>query len=188
MSKKEIDAGTFLYPVPAVMVSCADRSGNANIIAIAWVGVMSSEPPVVGIGVRSSRYSYPLIIDSGEFVVNIPTPDQLSALDYCGVVSGRDCDKFAETGLTAKSAGVLQYAPVIEECPINLECRVVDRLSLGSHDCFAGEVVRAHVDEEWTDESGVLSVIAQDLVAYAQGRYYRLGEEIGRGGFSVRGD
>ncbi len=188
MSKKEVNPGTFLYPVPAVMVSCADRKGNANIIAIAWVGVMSSDPPMVGIGVRSNRHSHPLITDSGEFVVNIPSAEQASALDYTGVVSGRDCDKFADTGLTAAKASVLEYAPMIEECPISLECKVTDRLPLGSHDYFVGEVVRVHVDEAWTSESGTFSVVPEQLMAYAQGRYYRLGEEIGRGGFSVKKD
>lgn len=188
MSKTRMEPGTLLYPVPAVMVSCADRGGNANIIAIAWIGVLSSDPPVLGVGVRGSRHSHSLITDSGEFVVNIPTVDQVEALDYCGTVSGRDRDKFADTGLTAGKAATLLYAPVIEQCPVNLECRVIDRRPLGSHDCFMGEVVGVQVDDAWVDERGGLSLSEESLLAYVRGQYHRVGERLERGGFAARGD
>lgn len=185
MEKHRLEPGTSLYPVPAVMVSCRDKDGNANIVAIAWTGVMASRPPTVGIGVRRSRYSHALIEDSGEFVINVPSRELVHALDYCGNVSGEDVDKFAETGLTQIEPSVLEHAPLIGECPINLECRVIKKVDLGSHDYFIGEVVAVHASDAWVKNGG-LHPVAGDMVAYARGVYYGLGEQLGVQGFSVR--
>jgi flavin reductase (DIM6/NTAB) family NADH-FMN oxidoreductase RutF len=185
MKKQQLEPGTFLYPLPAVMVSCQGVEGKANIVTIAWTGVMASKPPMVGIGVRRSRYSYQLIKDTGEFVINIPNRALLSALDLCGTVSGRDVDKFAETGLSPVKPASLNRAPLIAECPVNLECRVTRVLELGSHDYLVGEVVAAHFAEDWLD-SGKPRPAADELIAYARGVYYGLGEELGQHGFSLR--
>ena len=187
MAKITLQPATSLYPVPAVMVSCGNESGEANIITIAWTGVLCSDPPVVSIGVRESRHSHAMIADTGEFVVNIPAAAQVKALDLCGVVSGSDDDKFRLTGLTAAPAAELEYAPIIEECPINLECQVIDRLSLGSHDCFVGQIVAVRVDEGWTDGEGGIRLRPQELIAYARGAYYGLGQALGAHGFAAPG-
>jgi len=186
MKKHRLEPGTSLYPVPAVMVSCQDRDGNTSIIAIAWTGVMASRPPTVGIGVRRSRYSHALIEDTGEFVINIPTRELVRQLDYCGNVSGKDVNKFAETGLTRIEPSVLEYAPLVGECPLNLECRVIETLDLGSHDYFVGEVVAVNASDEWVEDGG-LHPAAGDMVAYARGVYYGLADKLEVQGFSVRG-
>lgn len=185
MSKITLEPATSLYPVPAVMVSCAGVFGETNIITIAWTGVVCSDPPVVSIGVRESRYSHALIADTGEFVVNIPAASQVEALDLCGVVSGSDSDKFKLTGLTPAPAAQLEQAPIIEECPINLECQVIDRLSLGSHDCFLGQIVAVRVDEGWTDGEGGMRLKPEQLITYARGAYYGLGQALGKHGFAA---
>ena len=187
MNKRSLKPGTNLYPTPAVMVSCADARERESIIAIAWVGVVCSVPPTVAIGVTPARYSHDIIADSGEFVINLPTADQVWELDYTGTYSGRDVDKFAELNLTAVPSEALEWAPRIEECPINLECRVKHRLHLGSHDAFIAEVVAVQAAEDWMDESGRLTDRAGELLAYAGGLYRALGDVIGRHGFS-RGD
>lgn len=182
--KLDVGVGAHLYPVPAVMVSCGDVSGQRNIITIAWTGVLASDPPAVGVGVREMRHSYDMIRDTGEFVVNLPRVDQVEALDYCGVASGRDVDKFSECGLTPAKAEMLKYAPLIKECPVNLECRVVQRLELGSHDYFVGQVVRASVIDEWVDDRGKLAVPPGELITYARGTYHRVGDALGQHGFA----
>jgi len=186
VSKQSVEPGTHLYPVPAVMVSCADENTKANIITIAWTGVVSSQPPTVGIGVRPSRYSYDLIRESGEFVVNLPDDQLLAELDYCGVVSGRDLDKFSVTGLTQVSPDLLQSAPLIDECPVSLECEVVKRVSLKSHDYFIGRVVRTHVAKQWAGDDGSVVPLPEEMVSYASGTYYSLGRPMAEHGFSLK--
>ncbi len=184
-AKCKVEPGTHLYPTPAVMVSCASEfERRPNIIAIAWTGVLASSPPTIGVGVTPARHSHRLIADSGEFVINLPRTDQVDLLDYCGVVSGRDEDKFSACSLTPTPADVLRWAPLIAECPVNLECRVIRRLPLGSHEYFVGEVVRTHVSEEWVDDRGRLVLPAEQLFAYSRGRYHQLGKRLGRHGFS----
>lgn len=176
---------TTLLPVPAVMVTVADGADKANIITLAWVGTVCSDPPMVGIAVRPSRYSYELLNRSGDFVVNIPRAGQAEAVDWCGNVSGRDVDKFARCGFHAQP-GARVVAPLIEECPVNLECVTRHRLSLGAHDLFIGEIVAAHYDEEVCDSRGRLDAARVDALAYVNGDYWTLGDKVGTYGFAIK--
>ena len=184
MTKVPKKPGTFLYPVPAVMVTCGAGEG-ANIITLAWVGTLCSEPPLVGIGVRASRHSHGLIEELGEFVVNLPSVDQVKALDYCGVVSGRDEDKWAACGFTRGAASQVQV-PLVAECPVNIECRLQQTLSLGSHDLFIGEVVAIQVDEAVLDGKGYLDIEKARPFAFANSKYWAIDEMLGSFGFSKR--
>ena len=177
--------GNMLYPVPAVMVSVADGNGGSNIITVAWAGTVCSDPVMLSISVRPERYSYDIIRTSGEFVVNLTTRSLARAADYCGVRSGRDVDKWKETGLTPVSAFKVS-APLIGESPISLECQVRQVLELGSHHMFLAEVVAVDVDPAYLDEKGTLHLERADLIAYCHGRYRALGEELGRFGYSVK--
>jgi flavin reductase (DIM6/NTAB) family NADH-FMN oxidoreductase RutF len=184
MAKVKRKPGTVLYPVPVVMVSCG--TGNrANIITLAWVGTLCSEPPLIGIGVRSSRHSYGLIEESGEFVVNLPSADQLKWVDYCGMVSGRDVDKWAACGFTPAPAAQVQV-PLIAECPVNIECRVQQVFPLGTHDLFVGEVVAVQMDEAVLDERGRLDCARANAVAFLEGEYRQVGERLGTFGYSKK--
>jgi flavin reductase (DIM6/NTAB) family NADH-FMN oxidoreductase RutF len=177
--KKTKPGSTALFPVPAVLVSCGVE--KPNIISLAWVGTVSSAPPAVSIGVRPERFSHGLIVDVGEFVINLPRSDQVQIVDYCGNVSGRNVDKWAACGLTAAPANKVR-TPLIAECPVALECRVMHRLPLGAHDLFIGEVLSVQVDEEVLDVHGRLDHGRVDPLAYVGGFYWRLGEELGRHG------
>lgn len=177
MDKISREPGTVLSPLPTVMVSCADDQGQTNIITLAWVGVLCSEPPMIGIGIRQSRYSHGMIAKTGEFVVNIPSHREFDATDFCGQYSGKEVDKFAATGLTPVKGEMVQ-APMIQECPVNLECKVRQTITLGSHDVFVGEVVRVHAP------AGDLAEILVDSFAYGNGRYFSLGEIIGQYGIA----
>ncbi len=170
---------TALYPVPAVLVSCGVE--RPNIITLAWVGTLCSDPPTVGIGVRPGRYSHGLIAASGEFVVNLPRADQVAVVDYCGQVSGREVDKWAACRLTPVN-GSKVHTPLIAECPIALECRVAQQVTLGSHDLFIGEVLAVQVDEEIVDAQEGMQYERAQLLTYAGGDYFRLGERLGRFG------
>lgn len=170
---------TILYPVPAVLVSCGTE--KPNIITLAWVGTLCSDPPAVGIGVRAERYSHGLIAEAGEFVVNLPRADQVDVVDYCGHVSGRDVDKWAECGLTPVPASHVRV-PLIAECPVALECRVTQRVTLGSHDLFVGQVLAVQLDETVLDEQGRLDQERARPLAYGGGYYWRVGELLGRFG------
>lgn len=177
--------GNMLYPVPAVMVSCADRNGHANILTIAWAGTICSDPPMVSISVRKSRYSHDIIRDTGEFVINLTTEKLMKAADFCGVRSGRDIDKWQACGLTAaKSAEV--SAPLILESPVNIECRVTKVLELGSHDMFLATVVAVDADNRFMDSHGRFHLEEAGLIAYSHGKYYSLGENLGFFGCSVQ--
>lgn len=185
MAKQSWKPGNMLYPVPAVLVSCRDKKGNDNVLTVAWAGTICSDPAMLSISVRKERYSYPMIKESGEFVVNLTTRELVRATDYCGVKSGRDEDKFAAAGLTKGEAEKIN-APIIMESPVNLECRVVNVLELGSHDMFLAEVVNVQVSDEYMDEKGGFHLNDAKLLAYSHGEYYALGEKLGTFGYSVR--
>lgn len=173
-----------LYPLPPVMVSCGTME-KSNIITAAWTGTVNSEPPMAYVSVRPERYSYAMIKDSGEFVINLTTERLARAADLCGVKSGRDVQKFRLCRLTPAPASAVS-APVIAESPVNIECRVEQRLALGSHDMFLAKVVAVNVDESLLDAKGVLHMERAGLVAYVHGRYRALGRELGKFGFSVQ--
>lgn len=177
-TKRVLAAGTVLYPLPAVLVTCGEVTGEKNAITLAWVGTASSEPPCLVIGVRPTRFSYGLIQRYGDFVVNLPRADQVPVLEYCGTVSGRTEDKFAKANLTALR-GESTRAPMVKEFPVNIECKVRDRIPLGSHDLFIGEVLAVHADPDVLT-NGVIDPIKMDPVAYFRGNYHRLGELIAR--------
>lgn len=180
---------TALYPMPAVLVSAAaevDGKERANLITIAWGGIVCGDPPMVAIAVRPSRYSHQLIAASGEFVVNVPSAEQCGAVDVCGNVSGRDHDKFALTGLTPQPASVVR-APVVAECPVSLECRVRHRYPAGSHEVFIGEIVAVGAAPAVLDDQGKIDVARVDPLCYGGGVYWRLGESLGRYGFARHG-
>ena len=184
MSKQVWKPGNLLAPVPPVLVSCGSLE-RPNLITIAWAGTINSDPVRVSISVRPERFSHGLITESGEFVVNLPTRKILRAVDWCGVKSGREVDKFKEMGLTAVPGSAVS-APVLAESPVNLECRVFQTIPLGSHDLFLADVVAVDVDEELLDEAGRLRLDKADLAAYVHGTYYALGKQLGTFGYSVR--
>lgn len=187
MEKKQIwKPGNMLYPVPAVMVSCADKKGNKNIITIAWAGTICSDPAMVSISVRPERYSYSMIEETGEFAINLTTGALAYATDWCGVKSGRNVDKFAAMKLTAARGNRLRYAPIIEESPVNIECRVTEIKKLGSHHMFLAEVQDVLVSEKYMNETGKFELNQTGLVAYSHGEYFCLGEKIGKFGYSVK--
>ena len=176
--------GPLLAPLPTVMVSCGNMD-ESNILTVAWTGIINSNPPMTYISVQPKRHSHDIIEKSGEFVINLVTADLAKAMDFCGVRSGRDVDKFEAQGLTREAADTVS-APLIAESPVNIECRVKDKLSLGSHDMFTAEITAVHIDERYVDEKGAYDFGAMDLVAFTHGKYYRLvPEELGFFGFSV---
>ena len=177
--------GNFIYPVPAVMVSLRDKSGKSNIITIAWTGTICSDPPMAYISVRKSRASYPMLVESGEFVINLPSEELVRALDYCGVRSLDQVDKWKEMNLHEGQASVVS-APTIEEAPVSIECKVTQILPLGTHDMFLAEVVAVDVDERYIDAKGAFHMDQVGLVAYSHGDYMSLGEKLGSFGYSVR--
>lgn len=185
MSRENWRAGNMLYPLPAVMVSCARPGEKPNIITVAWAGTICSSPAMVSISVRPERYSYNIIKETGEFVINLTTEKLVRATDYCGVRSGRDVDKFAEMHLTAGEA-VHVSAPVIEESPVNIECKVKQILELGSHHMFVAEVVGVDIDSSLLDEKGKFQLNKAGLMVYSHGEYFGLGKKIGSFGYSVR--
>ena len=176
--------GTLLAPVPAVMVSCARAGETPNIVTLAWVGTVNSDPPMCSISVRKERFSHGIIRDSGEFVINLCGQDQLRATDYCGVKSGRDEDKFAACGLTAVPVPGFA-APAIGECPVYLACRVQSIQELGSHDLFLGVIEQVGVKPDMMDASGRIDYGKMRLFAYNHGNYYALGQALGFYGYSV---
>ena len=167
MKKQQWKPGNMLYPLPAVMVSCAREGEKPNIITLAWVGTVCSDPVMISISVRPERYSYDIIRETGEFVINLTTKELAYATDYCGVKSGRNVDKFAELHLTPGKAGTLKTAPLIEESPVNLECRVTEVKELGSHHMFLAEVAAVDIDEAYLDENGKFRLNDTGLLAYS---------------------
>ncbi len=183
-----IDPCPLLAPVPVVLVSCAGREGNPNLITLAWAGTVCSDPPMLSISVRKSRYSYGLIESTGEFVVNLVDQRLAKAADFCGVKSGRDMDKFAACNLNAIPAPPLAHAPALQEAPAYLCCRVEKVLSLGSHDLFLARIVGVAARTAFKDEKGSLRLDTAGLVAYNHGVYQALGDVLGFFGYSVAGE
>lgn len=184
MSKITRKPHAAMYPVPPVLVSCQSTE-PANIITLAWAGIACSNPVIVSLGIRPERHSYGIIKESGEFVVNMPKASQVELVDSCGVLSGRDCNKFAELGVTA-SPGEIVQVPLIEECPVNLECKVKQIIPLGTHDLFLGEVVLVHFSEEYVVD-GRFDLSLADPLAYGFSQYFSLGDLLGRHGeFALR--
>lgn len=185
--KKQVwKPGNMLYPVPAVMVSCGNKNGEKNIITIAWAGIICSDPVMVSISVRPERYSYSMIRETGEFVINLTTKELTYATDWCGVKSGRDVDKFKEMNLTAMPGEKLTYAPIIAESPVNLECRVQKEIPLGSHNMFLAKIEDVMISEKYMNENGKFELNQTGLVTYSHGEYFVLGEKIGKFGYSVK--
>ncbi len=185
MGKQSWKPGNMLYPLPAVLVSVADKQGNRNVFTVAWTGTICSDPAMVSISVRPQRYSYHMIMETGEFVINLTTKELAFATDYCGVKSGRDINKFKAMRLTPLPAKEVS-APLIKESPVNIECRVTQRIPLGTHDLFLAQVVAVHADEAYMDEKGKFSFARSQPLVYSHGTYYTLGKEIGTFGYSVR--
>lgn len=177
--------GNMLYPLPAVMVSAARPDEKPNIITVAWAGTINSDPAMLSVSVRKERYSHAILCETREFVVNLVNEPLVRACDYCGVRSGRDVDKFAQTKLTAIPVEGVR-APAIAESPVNLACKVTQVLPLGSHDMFLAKVVSVTVDERYLDEKGTFHLNDTGLVAYSHGAYFRLGKQLGTFGYSVR--
>lgn len=186
MGKQVWKPGNMLYPLPAVMVSTADKKGQDNIITVAWTGTVCTDPAMLYISVRPERYSYHMLRESEEFVVNLTTDKLTKATDWCGVRSGRDVDKWKEMHLTRGKAAKLQYAPIIEECPVNIECKVVEVKELGSHHMFLAKVEAVQVDEVYMQKNGKFELNSTGLIAYLHGEYFSLGKSKGQFGWSVR--
>lgn len=185
MTKLTWQPGTMLYPAPAVLVSCAMEGYRPNIITIAWAGTICSQPPMVSISVRPERYSHSIILESGEFALNLPTAQMAWSVDLCGVKSGRETDKWAKARLTQHPA-VKISVPIISECPVNLECKVKSVTNLGSHDLFVAEVVAVDVTDSLVDENGRLRLGEANLLTYVHGEYWSMARPLGHFGFSVR--
>ncbi len=183
--KQEWKPGNMIYPLPAVMVSVGDEK-ESNIITIAWTGTICTNPPMVYISVRPERHSYGLLKRTGEFVINLTTENLVKATDYCGVVSGRNADKWKEMSLTKGNAKQLKYAPIIEECPVNIECKVEEIKELGSHHMFIAKVVSVQVSEAHMSKTGKFELNKAGLLAYSHGEYLGLGESLGTFGYSIR--
>ena len=184
MSKVTWKPGTFLYPLPVVMVSCGTME-ESNIITVAWTGIINTDPAMVYISVRPTRHSYNIIKESGEFVINLTTKDLTYATDWCGVKTGAQVDKFKEMHLTKEKAKFVK-CPMIKESPVSVECRVKEIKELGSHHMFVAEVLGINADEKYIDEKGAFDISQCDLITYANGKYFSLGKKIGKFGYSVQ--
>lgn len=185
MGRQMWKPGNMLYPLPAVLVSVADREGNSNLFTVAWTGTVCSDPPMVSVSVRPERYSYHMIEETGEFVINLTTEQLVYATDYCGVKSGRDVDKWQNMKLTQIKGKYVQ-APLVAESPVNLECRVTQKLELGTHHMFLAEVLAVHVDDKYMDGTGRFHLNKAGMLVYSHGRYLATGKELGTFGYSVK--
>jgi len=183
--KTAFKPGNMLYPLPAVLVTTRDREGRDNIITVAWTGTICTNPPMLYISVRPERYSYRALKETGEFVLNLTTESMAKAVDFCGVRSGRDVDKFEETGFGREEAELVR-APLIAESPVNIECRIREEAALGSHHMFMAEVLRVWVDDRYMDEGGTFHLEQADPIVYSHGTYFSLGRQLGTFGYSVR--
>lgn len=177
--------GTLLSPTAVVLVSCADEQGKPNLITLAWVGTVNTHPPMLSISVRKERYSHGLILDSGEFVVNLVSREMAERVDFCGVKSGRDVDKLAHCGFIPLPADGMTQAPAIAQSPAYLACKVHSSQDLGSHTLIIGQVVGMGVRDDLLDDSGKICFDRADLVAYSHGEYSGLGKPFGFFGYSV---
>ena len=185
MAKQTWKPGNMIYPIPAVMVSVTDGKGQDDIITVAWTGTICTNPPMAYISVRPERFSYHMIKETGEFVINLTTKELAFATDYCGVKSGRDVDKFKEMGLTPIPASEVKV-PMIKESPVNIECKVRQILPLGSHDMFLADVVAVHADEKYMDEKHKFHLEQAEPIIYSHGSYFGCGELLGTFGYSVK--
>lgn len=185
MAKQQWKAGNMLYPLPAVMVSVTDGCGNDNIITVAWAGTVCTNPPMVSISVTPKRHSHAMLKKTGEFVINLTTEKLVYAVDYCGVRSGRDVDKFEVMKLHKEKASQVK-APMIQECPVNIECRVKSIQELGSHHMFIAEVIAVHVDDIYINENNKFQLHKAKPIVYSHGEYYGLGNLLGNFGYSVK--
>ncbi len=183
--KFQMKPGNMLYPLPAVMVSCQRPGEKANIITLAWVGTVCSDPAMVSISVRPERYSHKIIEETGEFVINLTTEELAKATDWCGVKSGRDVDKFKEMGLHQCTCPTVE-CPGIDEAPVNIACRVTEVKHLGSHDMFIAKVTAVQADDKYLDSTGRFNLNDTGLIAYSHGTYMGLGEKLGTFGWSVK--
>lgn len=181
--KVKKDPYAALFPCPVVLVTCIDSNKKPNIITLAWVGTVCSDPPTIGLGIRPKRHSYRIIESSREFVVNIPTKEILKEADFCGIVSGKDVNKFSETRLTPEPAEKVK-PPLIRECPVNIECVVKKKIPVGAHDLFLGEIVRVHIDKDILDEKQEIDFTKIAPIVYNRGEYWSLHQRIGEYGFS----
>ena len=184
MKKTIWKSGTFIYPLPAVMVSCGDME-KSNIITVAWTGIMNTNPAMCYISVRPERYSYNIIKETGEFAINLTTKELAYATDWCGVKTGAKVDKFKEMKLTKQKAENIK-CPLIEESPISIECKVIEIKELGSHHMFIADVLSIDVAEKYIDDKGAFDISKCELIAYANGGYYELDKKIGKFGYSVQ--
>ena len=185
MAKAEWRPGNMLYPLPVVMVSVADEEGHDNIITVAWAGTVCTNPPMVSISVRPERYSYKMLTDTREFVINLTTEKLAFATDYCGVKSGRDVDKFKELRLTREKSSHVGV-PMIGESPVSIECRVREIQEYGSHSVFTADVLAVHVDTAYMDEKGKFDLASANPIVYSHGEYYGLGKKLGTFGYSIK--
>lgn len=185
IKKQEWKPGNMIYPVPAVMVTAADKAGRDNIITVAWTGTICTNPPMAYISIRPERYSYHMIKETGEFVINLTTRKLAYATDFCGVKSGRDTDKFRELKLTRQKASKV-HVPLIGESPVNIECRVTECRELGSHHMFLAEVAAVHVDEAYLSETGKFQLEQAEPIVYSHGTYFDLKHPLGTFGYSVK--
>jgi flavin reductase (DIM6/NTAB) family NADH-FMN oxidoreductase RutF len=185
MAKTSLKPNTALYPAPAVLVTVGDAAGKSNVVTLAWAGVVCSQPPMVGISIRPGRYSAELLKANGEFVVNVPDQRLLWAVDRCGMISGRDVDKWAESTLTPIPAEKVR-PPLVSQCPICMECVVRQVIPLGSHGLYLGEVVALHVDESALDEHGKIDAERVAPIAYVASEYWGLAKRLERHGFSSK--
>lgn len=184
--KQDWKPGNMIYPLPAAMISCGNLEENYNIFTASWVGTICTNPPMCYVSIRPERYSYEIIRKSMEFVINLTTEELAYQTDWCGVRSGREYDKFKEMNLTPAKSSVVQ-APSIGESPLNIECKVKEILSLGSHDMFIADVVNVRADEQYIDiEIGKFHLEKTKLLAYSHGEYFKIGENIGHFGWSVK--
>ena len=184
MAKTMWKPGTFIYPIPAVMVSCGNME-KSNIITVAWTGILNTNPAMVYISVRPERYSYHLIKEQGEFVINLTNKNLARATDWCGVKTGAKVDKFKEMKLHKEKANFVK-CPMIKESPVSVECKVKEIKKLGSHHMFIADVLAINSDEKYIDEKGAFDISKCDLIAYSNGHYYQMGKKIGKFGFSVQ--
>lgn len=183
-TKEHWKGSVITSPLPPTMVTCGTVE-EPNVFTVAWTGILNTQPPVTYISVRPERYSYELIKQSGEFVINLPTQQLIRAVDYCGVKSGRNTDKFKEMNLTAEPAEKIS-APILAQSPVNIECKVRDIVELGTHHMFIADIVSLSVAKELLDNAGKLHLDKANLIAYAHGEYFALGKKLGTFGYSVR--
>lgn len=184
MSKVIWKPGTFEYPIPAVLVSCGNME-KSNLITVAWTGIINTNPPLIYISVRPERYSYKIIKETREFVINLTNEKLVYATDWCGVKSGAKFDKFEEMKLTKEKAKFVR-CPLIKESPVSIECKVIEEKNNGSHTMFLAEVLSIDADEKYIDQNGSFDISKCNLIAYANGGYYALGKKIGKFGYSVQ--